>query len=141
MQPTEIYLDFAKYDLIAAMLLVRKIWRMRHIVSLYELSEWYNNIRKIESFIGFIGDAGLPGTIVVRVGNNRPDLGTNPICNRYTGPLEEGQPLFLPCNPPMPGAFVSVHLEVATPTDIPVQLSLCEAFVYTDQVSKKIVVK
>ncbi|XP_003691067.1 uncharacterized protein LOC100863755 isoform X1 [Apis florea] len=75
----------------------------------------------------------IPGTIVVRVGNNRPDLGTNPICNRFTGPLEEGQPLFLPCNPPMPGAFVSVHLEANTPTPIPVQLSLCEAFVYTDQ--------
>ncbi|XP_076388618.1 uncharacterized protein LOC100880537 isoform X2 [Megachile rotundata] len=76
---------------------------------------------------------GVSGTIVVRVGNNRPDLGTNPICNRFTGPLEEGQPLFLPCNPPMPGAFVSVHLEANTPTPIPVQLSLCEAFVYTDQ--------
>ncbi|KOX68875.1 Sushi, von Willebrand factor type A, EGF and pentraxin domain-containing protein 1 [Melipona quadrifasciata] len=76
---------------------------------------------------------GMPGTIVVRVGNNRPDLGTNPICNRFTGPLEEGQPLFLPCNPPMPGAFVSVHLEANTPAPIPVQLSLCEAFVYTDQ--------
>ncbi|KAK9728143.1 Lectin C-type domain [Popillia japonica] len=68
-------------------------------------------------------------TIVVRVGNNRPDLGTNPICNRFTGYLEEGQPLFLPCNPPMPGAFVSVHLEASTP----IQLSICEAFVYTDQ--------
>ncbi|XP_043664051.1 uncharacterized protein LOC122627181 isoform X1 [Vespula pensylvanica] len=76
---------------------------------------------------------GVPGTIVVRVGNNRPDLGTNPICNRFTGPLEEGQPLFLPCNPPMPGAFVSVHLEASTQALIPVQLSLCEAFVYTDQ--------
>ncbi|XP_008217342.2 uncharacterized protein LOC100121422 [Nasonia vitripennis] len=76
---------------------------------------------------------GLPGTIVVRVGNNRPDLGTNPICNRFTGPLEEGQPLFLPCNPPMPGAFVSVHLEASGPSPTPVQLSLCEAFVYTDQ--------
>ncbi|XP_043285969.1 uncharacterized protein [Venturia canescens] len=75
----------------------------------------------------------LPGTIIVRVGNNRPDLGTNPICNRFTGPLEEGQPLFLPCNPPMPGAFVSVHLEASSPTATPVQLSLCEAFVYTDQ--------
>ncbi|CAL1680659.1 unnamed protein product [Lasius platythorax] len=74
----------------------------------------------------------VPGTIIVRVGNNRPDLGTNPICNRFTGTLEEGQPLFLPCNPPMPGAFVSVHLETAS-SDIPVQLSLCEAFVYTDQ--------
>lgn len=42
-----------------------------------------------------------PATIVVRVGNNRPDLGTNPICNRFTGILEEGQPLFLPCNPPV----------------------------------------
>ncbi|GLV45530.1 uncharacterized protein CBL_02550 [Carabus blaptoides fortunei] len=73
--------------------------------------------------------AGKPATIIVRVGNNRPDLGTNPICNRFTGFLEEGQPLFLPCNPPMPGAFVSVHLEVPTPT----QLSICEAFVYTDQ--------
>lgn len=67
--------------------------------------------------------------VVVRVGNNRPDLGTNPICNRFTGFLEEGQPLFLPCNPPMPGAFVSVHLEASTPS----QLSICEAFVYTDQ--------
>ncbi|XP_055618172.1 uncharacterized protein LOC129763293 isoform X2 [Toxorhynchites rutilus septentrionalis] len=72
---------------------------------------------------------GKPATIVVRVGNNRPDLGTNPICNRFTGTLEEGQPLFLPCNPPMPGAFVSVHLE----TNAPSQLSICEAFVYTDQ--------
>ncbi|KAF5278300.1 hypothetical protein FQR65_LT03568 [Abscondita terminalis] len=70
-----------------------------------------------------------PATIVVRVGNNRPDLGTNPLCNRFTGFLEEGQPLFLPCNPPMPGAFVSVHLEAPAPT----QLSICEAFVYTDQ--------
>lgn len=66
---------------------------------------------------------------MVRVGNNRPDLGTNPICNRFTGLLEEGQPLFLPCNPPMPGAFVSVHLEV----NVPSPLSICEAFVYTDQ--------
>ncbi|CAG9771055.1 unnamed protein product [Ceutorhynchus assimilis] len=73
--------------------------------------------------------ANKPATIVVRVGNNRPDLGTNPICNRFTGFLEEGQPLFLPCNPPMPGAFVSVHLEVPTAN----QLSICEAFVYTDQ--------
>ena len=47
----------------------------------------------------------------MRVGNNRPDLGVNPICNRFTGSLEEGRPLFLPCNPPMPGAFVSVHFE------------------------------
>ena len=44
-------------------------------------------------------------TIVVRVGNNRPDLGVNPICNRFTGVIEEGRPLFLPCNPPMPGNF------------------------------------
>ncbi|KFB39648.1 AGAP000123-PA-like protein [Anopheles sinensis] len=72
---------------------------------------------------------GKPATIVVRVGNNRPDLGTNPVCNRFTGTLEEGQPLFLPCNPPMPGAFVSVHLETSAPS----QLSICEAFVYTDQ--------
>ncbi|XP_049885104.1 uncharacterized protein LOC126380042 isoform X2 [Pectinophora gossypiella] len=73
--------------------------------------------------------ANKPAVIVVRVGNNRPDLGTNPICNRFTGFLDEGQPLFLPCNPPMPGAFVSVHLEAAQPS----QLSICEAFVYTDQ--------
>ncbi|TGZ54348.1 uncharacterized protein [Temnothorax longispinosus] len=75
----------------------------------------------------------IPGTIVVRVGNNRPDLGTNPICNEFTGSLEEGQPLFLPCNPPMPGAFVSVHLEIPGPDNVPAELSLCEAFVYTDQ--------
>ncbi|XP_048488730.1 uncharacterized protein LOC125491255 [Plutella xylostella] len=73
--------------------------------------------------------ANKPAVIVVRVGNNRPDLGTNPVCNRFTGFIEEGQPLFLPCNPPMPGAFVSVHLEASTPS----QLSICEAFVYTDQ--------
>ena len=42
---------------------------------------------------------------MVRVGNNRPDLGVNPICNRFTGVIEEGRPLFLPCNPPMPGIF------------------------------------
>ena len=72
-----------------------------------------------------------PASIVVRVGNNRPDLGTNPICNRFNGFLEEGKPLFLPCNPPMPGAFVSVHLEASAPA----QLSICEAFVYTDQVN------
>ncbi|XP_065344152.1 uncharacterized protein LOC135942124 isoform X2 [Cloeon dipterum] len=70
-----------------------------------------------------------PASIVVRVGNNRPDLGTNPICNRFNGFLEEGKPLFLPCNPPMPGAFVSVHLESTNPAS----LSICEAFVYTDQ--------
>lgn len=70
-----------------------------------------------------------PATIVVRVGNNRPDLAVNPICNRFNGLLEEGRPLFLPCNPPMPGAFVSVHFE--SPPGV--QLSICEAFVYTDQ--------
>lgn len=73
--------------------------------------------------------ANNPAVIIVRVGNNRPDLGTNPICNRFTGVIDEAQPLFLPCNPPMPGAFVSVHLEAAKST----QLSICEAFVYTDQ--------
>jgi len=72
---------------------------------------------------------GKKATIVVRVGNNRPDLGVNPICNRFTGIIEEGRPLFLPCNPPMPGAFVSVHFE-GPPG---VSLSICEAFVYTDQ--------
>lgn len=73
--------------------------------------------------------ATRPATVVVRVGNNRPDLGTNPVCNRFSGAVDEGQPLFLPCNPPMPGAFVSVHLEAPQPA----QLSICEAFVYTDQ--------
>ncbi|GFY45693.1 zona pellucida sperm-binding protein 3 receptor [Trichonephila inaurata madagascariensis] len=70
-----------------------------------------------------------PATIVVRVGNNRPDLGVNPICNKYTGPIEEGRPLFLPCTTAMPGAFVSVYLEEPGSN----QLSICEAFVYTDQ--------
>lgn len=74
-----------------------------------------------------------PATIVVRVGNNRPDLGTNPICNRFTGFIDEGKPLFLPCNPPMPGAFVSVHMETPSGAN---QLSICEAFVYTDQVCR-----
>ena len=81
--------------------------------------------------VEFFAGRNLPATVVVRVGNNRPDLGTNPICNRFTGQLEEGKPLFLPCNPPMPGAFVSVHLEGASLS----QLSICEAFVYTDQVT------
>ncbi|XP_055927672.1 CUB and sushi domain-containing protein 3-like isoform X2 [Argiope bruennichi] len=70
-----------------------------------------------------------PATIVVRVGNNRPDLGVNPICNKYTGFIEEGRPLFLPCTTAMPGAFVSVYLEEPAQN----QLSICEAFVYTDQ--------
>lgn len=72
----------------------------------------------------------------MRVGNNRPDLGTNPICNRFTGFIDEGKPLFLPCNPPMPGAFVSVHMETASGST---QLSICEAFVYTDQVCYTII--
>lgn len=63
----------------------------------------------------------------MRVGNNRPDLGMNPVCNKFTGFIEEGRPLFLPCGKPMPGAFVSVHLE--TPG---AALSICETFVYTD---------
>ncbi|KZS21487.1 Uncharacterized protein APZ42_011414 [Daphnia magna] len=72
---------------------------------------------------------GKPATIVVRVGNSRPDMGVNAICNRFTGFIEEGRPLFLPCNPPMAGAFVSVHLEGPAGNS----LSICEAFVYTDQ--------
>ena len=68
-------------------------------------------------------------SIVVRVGNNRPDLGVNPVCNKFTGTIEEGKPLFLPCNPPIAGAFVSVQLE-SPPGNA---LSICEAFVYTDQ--------
>ncbi|XP_022695665.1 uncharacterized protein LOC111264227 isoform X4 [Varroa jacobsoni] len=68
-------------------------------------------------------------TIVVRVGNNRPDLGVNPICNKYTGFIEEGRPLFLPCTTAMSGAFVSVHF-LSNPEH---PLSLCEFFVYTDQ--------
>ena len=61
--------------------------------------------------------------------SNRPVLGVNPVCNKFTGVIEEGRPLFLPCNPPMPGAFVSIHFE-GPPG---VSLSICEAFVYTDQ--------
>lgn len=72
---------------------------------------------------------GQNATIVVRAGNNRPDLGVNPICNNYTGIIEEGKPLFLPCNPPIKGAFVSVQLQ-SPPGHA---LSICEAFVYTDQ--------
>ena len=72
------------------------------------------------------GDA----VIEVRVGNNRPDMSANPVCNRFEGRLEEGRPLFLPCSPPMPGAFVSVH--VVQP--LGAELSICETFVYTDQV-------
>lgn len=69
-----------------------------------------------------------PATITVRVGSNRPDLGSNPICNKFTGFIEEGRPLFLPCARPLPGVFVSVHLE--SPGN---SLSICEAFVYTDR--------
>ena len=32
---------------------------------------------------------GRKATIVVRVGNNRPDLGVNPICNREEEEEEE----------------------------------------------------
>ncbi|XP_069679160.1 uncharacterized protein [Periplaneta americana] len=92
---------------------------------------WYVNLLEpyMVQLVRLDFGRNLPATVVVRVGNNRPDLGTNPICNRFTGQLEEGKPLFLPCNPPMPGAFVSVHLEGANLS----QLSICEAFVYTDQ--------
>ncbi|XP_076331579.1 uncharacterized protein LOC143236845 isoform X2 [Tachypleus tridentatus] len=71
---------------------------------------------------------GREATIVVRVGNNRPDLGVNPVCNRFTGSIEEGRPLYLPCVTSVPGAFVSVHLE--KPRGQP--LSICEVFVYSD---------
>ena len=66
--------------------------------------------RNVEFFLHLTAK-NKEATIVVRVGNNRPDLGVNPICNRFTGVIEEGRPLFLPCNPPMPGAFVSIHFE------------------------------
>ena len=59
-----------------------------------------------------ISAKGRKATIVVRVGNNRPDLGVNPICNRFTGILEEGRPLFLPCNPPMPGIIKLIKVRV-----------------------------
>lgn len=68
-----------------------------------------------------------PAVITVRVGNNRPDLGVNPVCNKFTGFIEEGRPLFLPCARPMPGAFVSITLESQGSP-----LSICEIFVYTD---------
>lgn len=68
-----------------------------------------------------------PALITVRVGNNRPDLGANPVCNKFSGFIEEGRPLFLPCARATPGAFVSVHMESnGNP------LSICETFVYTD---------
>lgn len=62
-------------------------------------------------------------------------MGVNAVCNRFTGFIEEGRPLFLPCNPPMAGAFVSVHLEGPAGNS----LSICEAFVYTDQVIFRII--
>lgn len=68
-----------------------------------------------------------PAVITVRVGNNRPDLGVNPICRKFTGFIEEGRPLFLPCTRTMPGAFVSITLESQGNP-----LSICEMFVYTD---------
>lgn len=81
-------------------------------------------------------DAAHLGTnqlIVVRVGNTRPDLGTNALCNTYRGHVEPGRPLYLPCTRPMAGAFVSVHIENATnSTLIKRSLSICETFVYTD---------
>lgn len=71
--------------------------------------------------------------IVVRVGNTRPDLGTNQLCNTYRGHVEPGRPLYLPCTRPMAGAFVSVHIENApNTTAIKRSLSICETFVYTD---------
>ena len=75
----------------------------------------------------FLTANNRPALITVRVGNNRPDLGANPVCNKFSGFIEEGRPLFLPCARPTPGAFVSVHMESnGNP------LSICETFVYTD---------
>ncbi|XP_076318916.1 sushi, von Willebrand factor type A, EGF and pentraxin domain-containing protein 1-like [Tachypleus tridentatus] len=73
--------------------------------------------------------SGQEVTVVVRVGNNRPDLGVNPICNKFTGFIEEGRPLYVPCVTSIPGAFVSVHLE--TPSQQ--TLSICEVLVYSDR--------
>lgn len=104
-----------------------------HTCSLTEAERspwWYVNLLEPYSvqLVRLDWGASSPeSTVVIRVGNNRPDLGANPICNRFTGPLEEGRPLYLPCATAMPGAFVSVHLEGQGP------LSICEAFVYTDQ--------
>ncbi|KAF8782137.1 Fucolectin-1 like protein [Argiope bruennichi] len=42
---------------------------------------------------------GVPATVIVRVGNSRPDLSNNPVCNRFTGKIEEGRPCSFPALP------------------------------------------
>ena len=79
--------------------------------NLYNHYVFQLKLREMLNFFLHFTAKNKEATIVVRVGNNRPDLGVNPICNRFTGVIEEGRPLFLPCNPPMPGAFVSIHFE------------------------------
>ena len=79
--------------------------------NLYNHYVFHLKLREMLDFLFHLSAKNKEATIVVRVGNNRPDLGVNPICNRFTGVIEEGRPLFLPCNPPMPGAFVSIHFE------------------------------
>ena len=86
------------------------------LLHFYSINQICKNLLLLHIKLNYVHNScysakGREATIVVRVGNNRPDLGVNPICNRFTGSLEEGRPLFLPCNPPMPGAFVSVHFE------------------------------
>ena len=104
------------------------ILSVRQLSSFWNVADGFTNF--FLSFLNQIIEDGKPATIVVRVGNSRPDMGVNAVCNRFTGFIEEGRPLFLPCNPPMAGAFVSVHLEGPAGNS----LSICEAFVYTDQV-------
>ncbi|KFM75945.1 hypothetical protein X975_14646, partial [Stegodyphus mimosarum] len=71
-------------------------------------------------------------TMTVRVGNRVHDLLSNPICNTYTGQMNEKDTYRFSCSlrkfPPV-GAFVSVHLK----TPIATSLSICEIYVYTKQ--------
>lgn len=98
---------------------------------------WYVNLLepyqvqlvRIDFGLGCCGQ-NEPAVVTVRVGNYRPDMKKNVVCNKFVGYIEGGAPLYLPCAKPTLGAFVSVHIE--SQTGRPIRLSICETFVYTD---------
>lgn len=74
------------------------------------------------------GSPTEPVTVTVKIGQNRPDLGDNSLCQEFVGPLTPSTPVYLSCLKAMLGSFVSVHLKSFNSG--PIQLSICEVYVY-----------
>ncbi|CAN7992311.1 unnamed protein product, partial [Ixodes hexagonus] len=73
------------------------------------------------------GTALPPGSsLTVRVGNSSTAFQRNSVCNMFSGILESGRDLYLPCLTGIRGSHVSLHLRGIEP------LSLCEFVVYSE---------